>query len=76
MPQVAFRFSRNVHPNDYYPPPDAASLSENDVEPLYSIMNEADIMRYFPNPNPPAVERVQNLVASLLMNWEEHDYGW
>jgi len=51
-------------------------FSEKDVEPLLHIMNEADIMRYFPNPDPPAVERVQNLIARLLTHWEEHDYGW
>jgi RimJ/RimL family protein N-acetyltransferase len=51
-------------------------FSEIDIEPLHQIMNEADIMRYFPNPNPPDKGGVQTLIAWFLTHWEEHGYGW
>jgi ribosomal-protein-alanine N-acetyltransferase len=49
---------------------------EADVEPLHTILGEKDILRYFPNPNPPSIERVQKFIAHQLDHWAEHKYGW
>jgi RimJ/RimL family protein N-acetyltransferase len=43
---------------------------------LYEIMEERDVLRYFPSPLPPPYERVQRLVQEQLDHWHEHGYGW
>ena len=47
-----------------------------DVDPLYQILQEKDILRYFPNPNPPSRERVERLISNQLKHWEQHKLGW
>lgn len=49
---------------------------EQDAEALHRILAEHDILRYFPNPFPPSLDRVQNLIAFQLQHWEEHGFGW
>jgi len=49
---------------------------EADAGPLTRILNETDILRYFPNPDPPPLERVQRLVARQIAHWDEHGFGW
>lgn len=43
---------------------------------LHRIMNEPDIMQYFPNTDPPDMERVQRIIANQLNHWQEHHLGW
>ena len=52
------------------------AFTEQDVAPLYCVLGEEDILRYFPNPNPPALDRVQNMIARQWAHWNEHGYGW
>jgi len=52
------------------------AFTEQDADPLHRILNERDILRYFPNPAPPSRERVQQVIAGQLKHWEEHGYGW
>jgi RimJ/RimL family protein N-acetyltransferase len=49
---------------------------EEDNEPLYHILQETDILRYFPNPTAPSRERVQLLISNQLKHWEHHNLGW
>ncbi len=49
---------------------------EADAGPLHRILNEGDVLRYFPNPDPPSLERVQKLVARQIAHWDEHGFGW
>lgn len=51
-------------------------FAEGDVEPLHRILGEEGVVRYFPNPDPPSVDRLHRFVARLLAHWEEHGYGW
>jgi len=51
-------------------------FTKKDVDPLYQILQEKDILRYFPNPNPPSRERVEQLISNQLKHWEEHKLGW
>ena len=51
-------------------------FTEADAEPLYRILNEEGILRYFPRPDPPDMARVQRLIAGQLRHWEEHGLGW
>ena len=43
---------------------------------LHRIMNEPDIMQYFPNTAPPEMERVQALIERQLMQYEKYNLGW
>jgi RimJ/RimL family protein N-acetyltransferase len=51
-------------------------FTEEDVDPLYHILGQGDVLRYFPNPEPPSQERVHTFVQRQLAHWEEHGYGW
>jgi RimJ/RimL family protein N-acetyltransferase len=51
-------------------------FTEEDIEPLHGLLGKGDVMRYFPNPNPPSLEGVQKLVLGQLKHWHDHGYGW
>jgi len=51
-------------------------FTEEDVDPLHRILSARDILRYFPNPNPPTRDKVEKLISAQLKHWEEHGYGW
>lgn len=51
-------------------------FTEDDAEPLYGILCQDDILRYFPNPGPPSPDRVRRLVAHQLVHWAERGLGW
>lgn len=51
-------------------------FTEQDVDPLYEIMRGEDVLRYFPNPNPPEREKVAKFVAAQLQHWEDRGFGW
>jgi len=50
-------------------------FKKEDVDPLRQILQEEDILRYFPNPSPPSRERVERLISNQLKHWEEHHLG-
>jgi RimJ/RimL family protein N-acetyltransferase len=52
------------------------AFTEEDAEPLHRILGEKDILHYFPNSNPPALDRVQGMIARQLEHWKEHGLGW
>ena len=47
-----------------------------DIDALFQIMNEPEVMRYFPRPGPPPRERVEGFVQRQITHWEEHHYGY
>jgi hypothetical protein len=51
-------------------------FQESDAGPLHRLMDDDEVMRYFPNPNPPTREQVERLVGLQIKHWEEHGYGW
>lgn len=52
------------------------AFTQQDVAPLCRILGQEHILRYFPNPDPPALDRVQNMIAHQWAHWDEHGYGW
>src|SRR3972149_2550358 len=46
-----------------------------DAESFYHIYHMDQVLRYFPNPNPPVLERVQKFIESQLRHWNQHGYG-
>jgi len=39
-------------------------------------MSGHEVMRYFPNPDPPARDQVERLIQFQLSHWKQHGYGW
>jgi ribosomal-protein-alanine N-acetyltransferase len=50
-------------------------LEENDATLLFHIYQSEGVLRYFPNPNPPPLDRVQRFIQQQHMHWEKHGYG-
>jgi len=52
------------------------AFTERDSDPLFDILQQPGILRYYPRPDPPPREAAARLVARQLAHWEEHSYGW
>jgi ribosomal-protein-alanine N-acetyltransferase len=52
------------------------AFTERDAEKLCLILAEEGVLRYFPTPDPPPLDRVQKFITSQLKHWEEHGFGW
>jgi RimJ/RimL family protein N-acetyltransferase len=52
------------------------SFTDHDSEALHRIMNQEDVLRYFPNSKPPPLDVVDRLIGRQLQHWREHGYGW
>lgn len=50
-------------------------LAETDAAPLHAIYQQEGVLRYFPNPNPPPLDRVERFVQAQAPHWAEHGYG-
>ena len=50
-------------------------LQPSDAEVLHRIYQSEGVLRYFPNPSPPPLERVQRFVAGQQVHWEKYRYG-
>lgn len=48
----------------------------DDAPSLFRIMNEPNIMQYFPNPGPRPLERVEKTIQFQLDHWREYGLGW
>lgn len=46
-----------------------------DAETLYHILQEKDILRYFPNPTSPALDRLERYIARHQAHWQARGYG-
>ena len=51
-------------------------FTTDDINPLHRILNQPDILQFFPNPESPPIERVQQIIEKQLAHWEEHNLGW
>lgn len=50
-------------------------LTPQDALAWQRLMNEDPVMRYFPNPTPPSLERAERWVARQMAHWQEQGYG-
>ena len=50
-------------------------LQPEDAEVLCRIYQSEGVLRYFPNPVPPPLEKVQRFIAGQQTHWEKHGYG-
>jgi ribosomal-protein-alanine N-acetyltransferase len=47
----------------------------NDADALCSILQEPEMMKYFPPSSPSTVEKAQRYITHQLHHWEERGYG-
>jgi ribosomal-protein-alanine N-acetyltransferase len=52
------------------------ALEDTDAEALHRIMGETDVLRYFPNPAPPSLEKVREMIEAQRTHWNTHGHGW
>lgn len=50
-------------------------LQPEDAEVLHRIYRSEGVLRFFPNPIPPALEKVQRFILAQQAHWETHGYG-
>lgn len=50
-------------------------LQAEDAGVLHRIYQSPGVLTYFPNPVPPALERVQRFIAGQQAHWEKYGYG-
>lgn len=50
-------------------------LQPADAATLHRIYQTEGVLRYFPNRNPPPLEKVQRFVAGQQEHWEKFSYG-
>jgi len=50
-------------------------LNEADAGVLHRIYQTEGVLRYFPNPVTPTLEKVQRFVTVQQAHWEKHGYG-
>lgn len=50
-------------------------LRLEDAPILHRINQVEGVLRYFPNPTPPPLERVERFISSQLAHWQQHGYG-
>ena len=46
-----------------------------DTEALFAILQQEDILRYFPRTTPPPLEGVRRFILHHLAHWQEQGYG-
>ncbi len=50
-------------------------LQPGDAAVLQRIYQSEGVLRYFPNPHSPELERVKSFIAGQQAHWEKHGYG-
>jgi len=51
-------------------------FESSDAQDLHQILKMPDVLNYFPNTNPPPIEKVGNFIQQQLTHWEDRNYGW
>ena len=52
------------------------SFVAEDDKPLHAILNDLEVIRYFPFKQPPTLEQTQRFVQRQIQHWVDHGYGW
>ena len=50
-------------------------LVTTDAQVLHRIYQSEGVLRYFPNPNPPVLEKVERFINGQKAQWDQHGYG-
>jgi [ribosomal protein S5]-alanine N-acetyltransferase len=50
-------------------------LESADARTLHDIQQMEGVLKYFPNPSPPLLEKVENFIIGQKEHWAAHGYG-
>jgi ribosomal-protein-alanine N-acetyltransferase len=50
-------------------------LTMNDLDAMFRLFSEQDMLKYFPNPNPPTLDRAQKMIETQIQQWNEYGLG-
>lgn len=50
-------------------------LQPGDTDALQGVYQSEGVLRYFPNPTPPTLEKIHRFIAGQQAHWERHGYG-
>ena len=50
-------------------------LAFADAPALHRVYQTEGVLQYFPNPNPPPLEKVERFIAGQLEHWKTYGYG-
>jgi ribosomal-protein-alanine N-acetyltransferase len=64
-----------INPNVQTPRLLLRPLQPGDAEALERIYQGKDVLRYFPNPTPPPLEKVHRFLSGQQAHWDAHGYG-
>jgi ribosomal-protein-alanine N-acetyltransferase len=48
----------------------------DDVATLHAVMGRDEVLRYFPVPVAPTLEKTESFIRHQLEHWATHQYGW
>ncbi|MBN2047459.1 MAG: GNAT family N-acetyltransferase [Anaerolineaceae bacterium] len=51
-------------------------FTPDDALALHAILNEENILQYFPGPPAPDLPRVERIIQRQIEHWREHGHGW
>jgi RimJ/RimL family protein N-acetyltransferase len=51
------------------------AFTKEDVDAMYYVLREEDVLRYFPPTDPLPRDRVQKMILGLLKHWDARGYG-
>jgi ribosomal-protein-alanine N-acetyltransferase len=52
------------------------AFTPSDLDLLYAIVSDRDVIRYFPRTEPWPRETVQDIVQRQTDHWQRHGFGW
>ena len=50
-------------------------LTLEDAPDLFAVYQTKDVLKYFPNPNPPPLPKLERFIAQQQAHWEQYGYG-
>ncbi|MBI5946230.1 MAG: GNAT family N-acetyltransferase [Chloroflexi bacterium] len=50
-------------------------LTMDDLEAMFRVFSEQGMLKYFPNPNPPTIDRAQRMIETQIQQWEQYGLG-
>ncbi len=50
-------------------------LTMDDLDAMFRTFSETDMLKYFPNPNPPTMDRAQRMIETQIQQWQNYGLG-
>ncbi len=50
-------------------------LTMADLDAMFRVFSERDMLKYLPNPNPPTIDRAQRMIETQIQQWKQYGLG-